>query len=221
LKVSAHGTRLVALLAASLLLVAPVAAQKRASKSAAPQTQDADKLYSQGFFAYENFDTSDKAPESFRQVIKKYPRTTAAESAQFFLGSFYQRKYQLELLNGAHDVDALTEAKKAFEGYIAKYPKDSSCQCLSDAYFNLALVYFQLGNPATARTQLAKINDSYAYDRLIYIYQVVSSPNQKDVIDSHFDAVRLANYTSSITGMPFDTAVVLLRRWCTGERGKL
>jgi hypothetical protein len=118
------------------------------------------------------------------------------------------------------DNDTLEEARKAYEDYIGKYPQGGSCQCLSDAYFNLAMVYFQLGNPAVARVQLENIRTSYPRDRLVYIYQVISSPNQKDIIDSHFDALRLAEYTSSITVVQFNTAASLLKKWCRNEKSR-
>jgi TolA-binding protein len=221
-------TALVATLAATLIwavLAPPAPAQRRAGRpnpAAQQAPSGAAQLYSQGFFAYENFDTSDTAPNNFRQVIVKYPGSPEAESAQYFLGSFYQRKYQLKAKEtGVGSADTLDEARRAYEDYIRKYPTGNGpCQCLSDAYFNLALVYFQLGKPAVARAQLEKIRSSYERDHWVYIYQVVSSPNQKDVIDSHFDAVRLADYTSKITGLPFDTAATLLKQWCRSEKSK-
>ncbi len=215
----------VPLLWASLAL--PASAQKRASKArqAAPAAQttnaSAAQLYAQGFFAYENFDTSDTAPNNFRQVISRYPRSPEAESAQFFLGSFYLRKYQLKAeAKGVGDADTLEEARKAYEEYIGKYPQGGPCQCLSDAHFNLAMTYFQLGNPAMARIKLENVRNSYPRDHLVYIYQVISSPSQKDIIDSHFDALRLAEYTSNITGLQFDTAASLLKKWCRNEKSR-
>lgn len=192
-------------------------AQRRAAAGSTPE-----EIFSLGFFYYNNSDIrDDNAAKQFQRVIRNYSRSEEAERAQFFLASYYQRKYYIRKERyGEADPDALNAAENEYEKYIQNYPNGGPCQCLSDAYFNLAMVHLQKGNHNAARHRLARLSEEAGKDPSVYIYQVVWSSNSNDVIDSHFDAKSLAQYTSKISGLPFDDAVNVLKRWSRDQKSK-
>lgn len=199
------------------------APQKKRGKSSRPAAgASAAELFSLGFFYYNNSDVrDDNAAKQFGLVIKNHPKSEEAEKAQFFLASYYQRKYYIRKERyGDEDNDALEEAKDEYEKYIEVYPNGGPCQCLSDAYFHLALVHLQEGNKNAARHQLQRLFEEAGKDPAVYIYQVVWTSNSNDVIDSHFDAQKLAKYTTTISDFPFSDAVNLLKKWCRDQRSK-
>ncbi len=181
-----------------------------------------EEIFSLGFFYYNNSDIrDDNAAKQFQQVIRYHPKSEEAERAQFFLASYYQRKYYIKQQRfGETDPDALNEAENQYQKYIQDYPNGGPCQCLSDAYFHLALVHLQKGNHNAARHLLARLSEEAGKDSAVYIYQVVWSSNSNDVIDSHFDAKSLAEYTSRISGLPFGDVVSVLKRWCRDQKSK-
>jgi hypothetical protein len=68
---------------------------------------------------------------------------------------------------------------------------------------------------------LLELKDKSGIDSAVYIYQVIWSANPKDVIDSHFDTARLAEFTYQTSGVqPFDTFVRQLRLWCISQKSK-
>lgn len=195
---------------------------KRAPAQQRAATAGPDRLYSRGFFLYENNDTSDGAAAYFEDVIGSYPDSPEAERAQFFLGGYYQRKYQIKSSRSPSETDSetLVKAREAYETYLRRYPQGGPCQCLSDAHFNLALVYLQLGNSGAARAHLLRLQESHAADPAVYIYQVTWSESQREVIDSHFDARRLGEYAYGIAGLRFEDATALLKKWCRNEKSR-
>lgn len=178
------------------------------------------QLFALGHFYLENDDVSDKAADNFKKVITDYPSSQEAAKAQFFLASYYQRKFYIMQNKNETKTSYLHDARREFEKYIEKYPEDSSCQCLSDAHFNLALVNLRLGEKAPAQKSLYAIKKTSIYDPAVYINQVVWSSNSKDVIDSHFDAVRLADQTYTISSMEFGQFVILLKKWCQSMKSR-
>lgn len=219
------GQKLIAAAVVACLMVSltPAATQKsKARRSRTVTTSDPKDLFSLGFFYYNNDDIrDDKAANQFKRVIRDFPNSEDAERAQFFLGSYYQRKYYIEKDKYAEDDDdSIEDAIEEYETYIRRYPAGGPCQCLSDAHFNLALAYLQLGKTAEAQQQLGRMFESYGNDPAVYISQVVWSSNPKDAIDSHFDARRLAEYTLSISNESFDEIVTLLKRWCNGQKNR-
>lgn len=217
---------LVAVVVVACLTVSltPAAAQRaRTARRAQTATKSTPKdLFSLGLFYYNNDDIrDDKAAKQFKRVIKDFPNSEEAERAQFYRGSYYQRKYYIEKEKyGKDDDDSIEDAVEEYETYISKYPAGGPCQCLSDAHFNLSLAYLQLNKKAEAQQQLHRMFESSANDPAVYIYQVVWSPNPNDVIDSHFDARRLAEYTFSISNSSFDEIVTLLKRWSKSQKSK-
>ena len=100
---------------------------------------------------------------------------------------------------------------------------------LADAYFNLALIFLQRGDNKRAEEFLGKMYGAAPYDRTTHVYQVIWSPNTKDIIDSSFDSKQLAEYANSliysyayaqqrVPGRPFDSIVEKIKGWCKGKR---
>jgi hypothetical protein len=188
------------------------------------QPQSAEQILKLGFFYYNNDDITDKAAEQFRAVITKYPKSNEAETAQYYLGSYYQRKYYVQMEKfRKQDARSLESAKKEYRAYTDKYYNAGSHQWLSDAFFNLALVYLQSGDARNAGYELNKIGDASGVDNAIYIYQVVYSQSYDDVVDSSCNSKRLADYTSSLikdSRQSFKQTTAAIRDWCRRESGK-
>ena len=218
-----------ALFFCSLFIFAAPAASAQKSKGSISmqsqsQPQSAEQILKLGFFYYNNDDITDKAAEQFRAVIAKYPKSNEAETAQYYLGSYYQRKYYVQMEKyRKQDARALESAKKEYRAYTDRYYKAGSRQWLSDAFFNLALVYLQAGDARNAGYELSKIGGASGLDNAIYIYQVVYSQSYDDVVDSSCNSKRLADYTSSLikdSRQSFKQTTAAISDWCRRESGK-
>lgn len=169
-----------------------------------------------GFFYYNNDDISDKAAAQFRLAANSRDPATA-ETAQYYLGSYFQRKYYVQQANyGKADRKALETAVLEYRAYTTKYYKTGSHQWLADAFFNLALVYLQLGDARNAGFELNKLREAKALDDSVYIYQVIYSQSRNDVLDAFFPSGPLADYTSALlsAGQPFDQQIAAIKNWC-------
>src|SRR5258706_14136251 len=68
-----------------------------AGQATAQTCATADQCLSLGLFYYNNDDISDKASQQFKLVMTKYTRSTKqVETAQYYLASYYQRKYYIQ-----------------------------------------------------------------------------------------------------------------------------
>jgi tetratricopeptide (TPR) repeat protein len=186
---------------------------------AAAQTPE--QILKLGLFYYNNDDISDKAATQFRLLTqnKKYSKTKEAETAQYYLGSYYQRKYYLlKLKYLKEDKAALASAKREYQTYTDKYYKSGTHQWLADAFFNLALVYLQMGDARNAGFELNKMDGAAKLDNSVYIFQVIYSQNKTNVLDRYFPTAPLADYTSSLVKDPrqsFDQKIAAIREWCS------
>jgi tetratricopeptide (TPR) repeat protein len=191
--------------------------QKAATAGGSPE-----ELFSRGVFYLDNNDVTDKAAAEFGLLMRKYPKSQEAQKAQFFLGSYYQRKYNIlsKRRQDSADLEHLYKAEKAYQAYIDKYPNDGPCECLADAYFNLALVHMQSGYSGKAGGLFNKLKEIHRVDSRVYIYQVVWSSSSKDIIDSHFDTRRLGEYAYTINVRDFDDFTALLKTWCRSEKSR-
>jgi hypothetical protein len=193
------------------------------ARSAVKAGDTPEELFARGFFYLNNNNVTDKAADEFKLLIRKYPDSADAEKAQFFLGSYYHRKYNIltQRRSGPADSADLYKAKEAYETYMKKYPRGGPCECLADAYFHLSIVLLQLGYPGQASALIIRMRDDvYRIDSKVYIYQVVWSSSSQDVIDSHFDTQRLGGYTYTVSGRDFDTFTRLLKAWCRSEKSR-
>jgi len=183
---------------------------------------------------YKNNDISDKAAVQYRKVRDQFANTKEAEKAQYYLGSYYHRKFYIQKekkLNA--DYGLLGQAQSEYEAYASKYAwKSKSPDWLADAYFNLALVSLQRGDNKKAEGFLGKMYGAAPYDRTTHVYQVIWSPSTRDLIDSSFDSKQLAEYANSLIynyaydqqqlrmqqGSPFETIVEKIKLWCKGKK---
>jgi tetratricopeptide (TPR) repeat protein len=183
---------------------------------------------------YKNNDITDKAAVQYRKVRDQFPAAKEAERAQYFLGSYYHRKFYIQREKKLNqDYGLLVEAQGQYEDYAGKYAwRSKSPDWLADAYFNLALVFLQRGESKKAEEFLGKMYGAAPYDRTTYVYQVIWSPNTKDIIDSSFDSKQLAEYANSLiysyaygqtqvqrpSGPTFETIVEKIKLWCKGRK---
>lgn len=183
---------------------------------------------------YKNNDISDKAAVQYRKVRDQFPNSKEAERAQYFLGSYYHRKFYIQKEKKLkEDYGILVEAQGQYEDYANRYAwKSKSPDWLADAYFNLALVFLQRGENKKAEGFLGKMYGAAPYDRTTNVYQVIWSPNSRDIIDSSFDSKQLAEYANSLIysyaynqqlgqrGPPFESIVEKIKLWCKARKSQ-
>ncbi len=186
------------------------------------QDSPARNIYSKAFSYYNNDDTSDKAATLFSAVIKKYPGTSEAETAQYYLASYYQRKYYILKKRGdAENRSLLTKAQKGYRTYTDKYYRDGATW-LSDSFFYQALAFLQLDDYQNAQWELKKMKEAGDTDAEVEIYEIIWSPDYGDVINAKFRTVQLAGFAlDSLAQKPsFSDFVSTLKRWCFNERNR-
>ena len=75
------------------------------------------QLLKEGSSYQSSEDTGDRAAEVYRLLIQKYPTSIEAERAQFFLGTYYQKKfYILEYRSKSQDWSSFNQAEDALDG---------------------------------------------------------------------------------------------------------
>lgn len=204
--------------------------QKKAVGNFKRQTPDLKKTLALGDFYYKNNDITDRAAVQYRKVRDSNPKSAEGATAQYFLGSYYHRKFYIQREKKLkEDFGLLVDAQGQYEDYANRFAFNSpSPEWLSDAYFNLALIFLQRGDTWKAEHFLGKMFGAATNDPRIYIYQVVWSPNSKDVVDSNLDARQLAQFTNSLIygarnaqkqkQPQFDHIIDRIRQWCLSHK---
>jgi hypothetical protein len=124
---------------------------------------------------------------------------------------------------GDPDWSALKQARDEYRNYTNKYYNAGTHQWLNESFFNLAMVYLQLGEPWNAANELEKMKKAAEIDPGVYIYQIVWSSQTQDVIDSSLPAAKLADYALRViheNGKEFAKSVLSIQKWCQGQRVK-
>jgi hypothetical protein len=178
-----------------------------------------------GLYYYNNDDLSGKAEQSFKQLLaKKYDGTEQAETAQYYLAAYYQRKFYIQRVKRhVDDWNTLKQSATEYRNYTNKYYWGGRHTWLCDAFFNLAMVNLQLGETGNALNELSKIKEASSRDGTIYVYQVVWSSQSQDVVDSNLSALRLADCArQAALNNPkyFERAVSVIRQWAQGQKLK-
>jgi hypothetical protein len=209
-----------------LLLPAGILAQSKKPQAA----QMADNTSPQGtldlaMYYYNNDDLEDDAKELFKRLLTpRYKNTPQSETAQYYLAAYYQRRFYLcREKRGDPDWSALRDAVVQYRKYTDNYYGGEKHKWLNESFFNLAMVYLQLGEPWNAVNELSKMRKAAEIDPAVYIYQIVWSSQSQDVIDSDLPAAQLADYAKKVVqenGNNFDKAVLLIQKWCQGQRVK-
>ncbi len=174
---------------------------------------------------YNTDDLNKRAEELLKELlIKRYDGMPQSESAQYYLAAYYQRRFYLcSEKRGDPDWSALKKGRDEYRNYTDKYYNEGTHQWLNESFFNLAMVYLQLGEPWNAVNELEKMKKAAEIDPGVYIYQIVWSSQSENVIDSSLPAAPLADYALRIiyeSGKDFDRAVLLIQKWCQGQRVK-
>jgi hypothetical protein len=162
-------------------------------------------------------DISDRAADFYRLVLQKYPDSPESERAQFYLASYYQKKFFiLDQTNHVQDWSAFNEAESALYAYVGKYARNGAGSYLGDAYHTLAIISLRRGYIDNARRQLAEMRNVASRDGSVYIYTLVWSRNAADVVDKNCNTAVLASGTLENIRSPFDfdRFVRDLRTWC-------
>jgi hypothetical protein len=179
--------------------------------------QSAAQLLKEGSRYQAADDTSDRAPEVYRQLIMKYPKSAQAEAAQYFLGAFYERKFFiLEQRSNVQDWDSMNKAENELYVYLGRYPRGFY---LADAYQSLAIVALRRGYRGSAKSLYGKMREAAGKDRKVYIFRLTWSPNTGDVIKGYCDTSSLAS--ASIDAIDkessFDGVIGILTNWAHGN----
>lgn len=222
-------------IAATLVTVLVVAVSLAASElettptgmAAQQQATSARDILALARFYYDTNDTSDVAAKKYKLVIAKYQNSTEAETAQYYLGSYYHRKYYIRKERWLSDYKpSLVTAESEYERYISKYSRARSPEWLCDARFNLSLDYMEQENFAAALDQLQTIVlFDFRKDPTIFIHQVIWSENAKDVIDQNFNAKDLAEYARYRLSVHqfargIEAIVPDIREWCRDRKNQ-
>ncbi|MBC8031900.1 MAG: hypothetical protein H7Z16_17590 [Pyrinomonadaceae bacterium] len=167
---------------------------------------------------YDSDDVSDKAATQFKLILSRHRTSAEAESAQYHLARYYQRKFYIIKRNqGREDRLSLSKARTEYGNYTKKYFKQGA-KWLSDAFFNLALVYFQLNDSQKGGWELNKMRKYAGMDPYVHIDEVVWSPDSDDVINADYPAEALADFVKGNSEKPFPYLIEAIKRWCRALR---
>lgn len=187
---------------------------------ASGQVSSAQATLQKGKAYYDNNNITDQAAAQFSLILRKYRNSPEAESAQYYLASYYLRKfYIIKRTQGREDPRLLMRARTEYENYNKKYFKQDATW-LSDSFFNLALVYFQLGDSQRAGWELNKMSAFSYMDPQVYIYEVVWSPDSGDVVDGYYPAQQLAEFVKGSSAKSFPDLVNATKRWLRASQLK-
>lgn len=206
-----------ALFSLILLLSFSFSDLKGQSKKSTSRSGGAAQLLKQGTYYQSIDDISDRAADSYRLVILKYPGSAEAEQAQFYLASYYQKKFFiLEKTSHVEDWSAFNEAEAALHRYIEKYPSKGKGSYLADAYHTLAIIALRRGDTGLATQHLNKMSKAATRDPKVFIYKVVWSRDPSAVVNVNCTTKALATGTleSMRSSLSFDQLVGGLRTWC-------
>ena len=203
------GFSLVILAVAACLVVSMTTSSVGMSKGGVSAAQ----LLKQGSNYQAADDTSDRAADIYKQLLKKFPKAPEAESAQFFLGSYYERKFFiLEQRSKVQDWESLNRAEEELYKYKGKYPKGAY---LADAYHLLATIALRRGYSSSAVNYLQAMKQAASADQKVYIFRMAWSPNTNDVVKRFCDTRSLADANLDFVNkrLPFDTVMNEVTNW--------
>jgi tetratricopeptide repeat protein len=195
-----------------------IVSQNRRTKTVQQDTSTPEGMLALANFYHQNNDTSDAADRYYRQVISRYPDTRSAGLAQFNRGAYWHGKYNILREQKKEDQSALVEAEGQYYDFIDKFAnRTGTVDLLSDARFNLALVYLQKGNRANSVGWLNVLISKASEDGEIYVYRVVWSSNASDVIDRKFRSNELALFGRDVIqrgDLSTDQIISQIKQWC-------
>jgi tol-pal system protein YbgF len=125
----------------------PSAGVKSGEEAAAPSaSEDSEKtIYEKARQAYDNGEM-DKSRQLFQELIQKYPKSSNADNAQFWIGESYYREKWYE------------RAILEYQNVIEKYPKGNKVPA---AMLKQGLALLQIGEKSSARLILQELVNKY------------------------------------------------------------
>jgi hypothetical protein len=177
------------------------------------KTPSAAQLLKQGSSYQAADDTTDRAADIYRQLIRLFPKSVEAEAAQFFLGTYYERKFFiLEQRSKTQDWQSLNRAEEELYKYKGKYPKGSY---LADTFHILATIALRRGYGSTAASWLQNMKQAAAADKKVYIFRMTWSPTTNDVVKSYCDTRALADANLDLINkkLSFDAVMNEVTNW--------
>ena len=201
-----------------VILLASLGQAVRPQSTVQFSPQSAAQLLKEGTYYHGLDDTTDRAADRYRQLLLKFPKSSQAEQAQFYLGTYYQKKFFiLESRNKVQDWTSFNQAEEALNGYIKKYRSGKGFRTyLADAYYNLAIISLRRGYIEKAKQLLQQMKTDAAKDRTVYIYKIVWSARTDDVIKANCGTSQLATATIDSIGDDnnFGRMLGRIRDWC-------
>ena len=177
------------------------------------KTPSAAQLLKQGSSYQAADDTTDRAADIYRQLIRLFPKSVEAEAAQFFLGTYYERKFFiLEQRSKTQDWQSLNRAEEELYKYKGKYPKGPY---LADTVHILATIALRRGYGSTAASWLQNMKQAAAADKKVYIFRMTWSPTTNDVVKSYCDTRALADANLDLINkkLSFDAVMNEVTNW--------
>jgi len=178
--------------------------------------QPATELLKEGRYYHGLNDISDRAAERYQMTMKASPRSPQAEEAQYYLGTYFQKKfYLLEERYRVQDWSTFNRAEEAYFGYISKYTGKGFHLYLSDAYYALAMVALRRGSDENAQKYLWALNEASVKDQEVAVFYGLLPPDSKDVKNAVCNSRSLAAATLEIIGKEksFPGRTNMLRQW--------
>ena len=213
---------------AGMVLLLPAGSLAQSPRQRAAQMTDttsAESTLQLALYYFNNDDFSGRSEELLKQLLtKRHYGTPESETAQFYLAAYYQRRFYLcREKRGDPDWSALKEAAVQYRKYTDNYYGGERHKWLNESFFNLAMVYLELKEPWNAVNELSKMRQAAGIDPDVYIYQIGWSSQAQDVIDLTLPAAQLADYALRVVqenGKDFNRTVLLIQKWCQGQRVK-
>lgn len=210
-----------------LTMVFPASSLGNAYGASAPSALSSAKdLLKKANYYYSVDDITDRAADTYRELLAKYPKSREAEQAQFYLGLYFHKKfYCLRYKGGKVDAwSAFNEAERALNTYVKNYSSRGTRAYLTDSYFVLALIYLQRGsdtNKQQAASYLNSMATAASRDSRVFIQDIVWTPNTRANLNVACDAKKLAaaGLGSMKRFKSFDQLVDDLRNWCRTNCG--
>ena len=201
-----------------LMLLAPVSSPKASGAGTSSSAKD---LLKKANYYYSVDDITDRASDTYRELLTKYPKSPEAEQAQFYLGLYFHKKfYCLRYQGGKVDAwSVFNEAERALNTYLKNYSSKGTKAYLADSNFVLAIIYLQRGSDANKQQAVSYLNSvatAASRDPKVFIQDIVWTPNAKANLNVVCDGRKLsdAGLGSMKRNSNFEQLVDDLRNWC-------
>ncbi len=162
-------------------------------------------LYKDGIADYSSTTPSEfvRAPNKLKYMADTFPKSKYAENASFYLGQYYTRAYFL--LDTPGKATFIKTSNSAFEDYIEKTESNKfpTKNYLPAAYFYRGLNGWINNDLKDARNWLTRGSEKFTDKDTIYIYRILPTTDNSQVLDDYFVARSTFNKTLAfLNGSP-------------------